>query len=149
MLLIAYLSGQQVILRSDCKAIIDALQRGSFSDPRYILELVRIRLAAERFPQGVRFEHVYGHNGHPRNDEADRLATEATKGSRGRARSMSVNRRRSRKFSWSLNLLAFRFSFTKWTRCTKLYVQFTSEAVQLIEQAVARRAKLAKLTCIH
>lgn len=86
-------------MRSDCKTIVDLLKNdGEF----YNHELARLKLAAQRFPNGVTFEHIYGHTGHPGNEAADQLAGEATRG-RGRSRSMSVNRSRSRSRSRSRN----------------------------------------------
>jgi len=93
--------GQLVILRSDCKAIVDSLRSGRFNDNRYTEQLIKLRMAAERFPNGVQFEHIYGHNGHPGNEMADRLATQATENSNRRGRSMSMNRQRSRSRSAS------------------------------------------------
>lgn len=70
-----FFRGQRVILRSDCLAIIHGLKRGGkFPDDTYNAEILRLQLAAQRFPKGVQFEHVFGHNGHQGNEEADRLA---------------------------------------------------------------------------
>jgi hypothetical protein len=71
---------------------VDRLKANNgFIDEEYDREFARLKLTAQRFPNGVIFEHIYGHNGHPGNEQADRLAGEAT--GRGRSRSVSVNRR--------------------------------------------------------
>ncbi|KAI6197532.1 hypothetical protein M3Y94_01235500 [Aphelenchoides besseyi] len=99
--------GEAVMIRTDCMAVIDGLRKGH--NGILTSALTRLRLVAQRFPHGVTFQHVYGHNNHPGNDNADELSrigcfgnrarsvspTAQVEGQRGRSRSKVPARNRS------------------------------------------------------
>ncbi|KAI6172510.1 hypothetical protein M3Y98_00981100 [Aphelenchoides besseyi] len=75
--------GEAIMIRTDCMVVIDGLRNGH--NGILAFALTRLRLVAQRFPHGVTFQHVYGHNGHPGNDQADELARMACFGNRARS----------------------------------------------------------------
>ncbi|CAD5224798.1 unnamed protein product [Bursaphelenchus xylophilus] len=77
---------EHVVIRTDYKPLIDILI--SRRPATYSTEIAEVRRLAESFPNGVTFQHIYGHNGHAAQERADELARLATVGQR-RARSAS------------------------------------------------------------
>ncbi|WKY11687.1 hypothetical protein Q1695_003339 [Nippostrongylus brasiliensis] len=71
---------EPVILRTDYLPLVNAMRDSSKG--RFAREYEKVRELALRFPKGVAFEHVHGHDDHLGNQEADRLAREATEDAR-------------------------------------------------------------------
>uniref|UniRef100_A0A0N5C5F5 ribonuclease H n=1 Tax=Strongyloides papillosus TaxID=174720 RepID=A0A0N5C5F5_STREA len=79
---------QHIIIRTDFKGIIDAMEHGN--DGRFGREYELVRSIAKYFPKGVTFEWIKGHNGDFGNEMADYLAKTATN-ARSRSRPSSEN----------------------------------------------------------
>uniref|UniRef100_A0A1I7X0T7 ribonuclease H n=1 Tax=Heterorhabditis bacteriophora TaxID=37862 RepID=A0A1I7X0T7_HETBA len=72
---------EPVILRTDFLSLIQAMNSGRW-DGRFGADYQILRSLAEKFPKGVRFEHVYAHDGDVGNEQADALARSATETAR-------------------------------------------------------------------
>uniref|UniRef100_A0A0K0FQN5 ribonuclease H n=1 Tax=Strongyloides venezuelensis TaxID=75913 RepID=A0A0K0FQN5_STRVS len=83
-----YYRDQHIIIRTDFKGIIDAMDYGN--DGRFGREYELVRSIAKYFPKGVTFEWIKGHNGDFGNEMADYLAKTATN-ARSRSRPSSEN----------------------------------------------------------
>ncbi|VDK71581.1 unnamed protein product [Litomosoides sigmodontis] len=109
-----FYKGENVILRTDFLPLICAMNNDGFNG-RFHNEYFQLKQLASKFPNGVQFEHVFGHEGEHGNEEANNLARQATMNARlARSRSappfrpVSVDRRRSRSHSRSKNRKRFR-----------------------------------------
>uniref|UniRef100_A0AC35UIF5 RNase H domain-containing protein n=1 Tax=Rhabditophanes sp. KR3021 TaxID=114890 RepID=A0AC35UIF5_9BILA len=69
--------GEQVIVRTDFKTLIDAMNNGNSG--RFAENYNRVRSEAQQFENGVTFEWIKSHNGEYGNEMADFLAKSATK----------------------------------------------------------------------
>uniref|UniRef100_A0AAF5I1V7 ribonuclease H n=1 Tax=Strongyloides stercoralis TaxID=6248 RepID=A0AAF5I1V7_STRER len=83
-----YYRNQHIIIRTDFKAIVDAMKNGNSG--RFSREYQLLRSMAKYFPKGVTFEWIKGHNGDYGNEMADYLAKTATN-ARSRSRPTSNN----------------------------------------------------------
>ncbi|KJH51449.1 ribonuclease HI [Dictyocaulus viviparus] len=83
---------EPVILRTDYLPLVRAMDSGICD--RFSAEMEKVRALAMEFPNGVRFQHVYAHDGDPGNEQADALARIATESAR-RSRSASIPRFRN------------------------------------------------------
>ncbi|KAE9421560.1 hypothetical protein Angca_004763 [Angiostrongylus cantonensis] len=83
---------EPVILRTDFLPLVQAMNGGVCD--RFCEEIEKMRNLATLYPNGVRFEHVYAHDGDPGNEQADALARIATASAR-RSRSATVPRFRN------------------------------------------------------
>ncbi|KAH7710323.1 CRE-RNH-1.1 protein [Aphelenchoides avenae] len=94
--------GEFVVLRSDCLATIEKMEkiieRGTVQEPeqdKTFDNAVRLLIQlAEKFPKGVRFEHVYAGSDDEGIQAADRLATRASHGLTALKRGHNHNRSR-------------------------------------------------------
>ncbi|KAK0406622.1 hypothetical protein QR680_018696 [Steinernema hermaphroditum] len=94
--------GQKVVIRTDYLSTVDAMQKESNPYHRFGAEYAQLYKTARLFPNGVEFEHVYGHNGEPGNEEVDRMANSAAwGGEQQRSRSVDASRSRARSRSRS------------------------------------------------
>ncbi|CAG9539861.1 unnamed protein product [Cercopithifilaria johnstoni] len=83
-----FYKGENVILRTDFLPLIYAMNKDGFNG-RFHTEYSKLKQLASRFPNGVQFEHVFGHEGEHGNEEANNLARRATMDAR-LARSLSA-----------------------------------------------------------
>uniref|UniRef100_A0A915Q097 ribonuclease H n=1 Tax=Setaria digitata TaxID=48799 RepID=A0A915Q097_9BILA len=84
-----YYKGENVILRTDFLPLIYAMNNDGFNG-RFHKEYLKLKQLASKFPNGVQFEHVFGHEGEHGNEEANNLARQATIDARlARSRSAS------------------------------------------------------------
>ncbi|KAL3985220.1 RNase H family protein [Acanthocheilonema viteae] len=72
-----FYKGENVILRTDFLPLIYAMNNDGFNG-RFHKEYSQLKRLASRFPHGVQFEHVFGHEGEHGNEEANNLARQAT-----------------------------------------------------------------------
>ncbi|VDN04629.1 unnamed protein product [Thelazia callipaeda] len=73
--------GENVILRTDFLPLIYAMNNDGFNG-RFHDEYLDLKQLASEFPNGVQFEHVFGHEGEQGNEEANKLARQATEHAR-------------------------------------------------------------------
>ncbi|VDM19964.1 unnamed protein product [Wuchereria bancrofti] len=94
--------GENIILRTDFLPLIYAMNNDGYNG-RFHEEYFKLKRLARKFPNGVQFEHVFGHEGEHGNEQANNLARRATMAARlARSRSappfhdiLSYNHRRS------------------------------------------------------
>ncbi|CAJ0562001.1 unnamed protein product, partial [Mesorhabditis spiculigera] len=65
---------EDIIIRSDSLNLVKRLNGCAGG---YEAEMATLRSIAEQFPGGVKFQHVFAHNGDPGNEKADTMARHA------------------------------------------------------------------------
>uniref|UniRef100_A0A914ZYU2 ribonuclease H n=2 Tax=Parascaris univalens TaxID=6257 RepID=A0A914ZYU2_PARUN len=101
---------EAVILRTDFLPLVSAMRSSGYCG-RFHDDYAILKEEAKRFPKGVEFEHVFGHEGEPGNEAANELARLATAPARAtrsysvppscRFRTQDTSRRRSQRRSRS------------------------------------------------
>uniref|UniRef100_A0A915A1R5 RNase H type-1 domain-containing protein n=2 Tax=Parascaris univalens TaxID=6257 RepID=A0A915A1R5_PARUN len=104
------LFNEAVILRTDFLPLVSAMRSSGYCG-RFHDDYAILKEEAKRFPKGVEFEHVFGHEGEPGNEAANELARLATAPARAtrsysvppscRFRTQDTSRRRSQRRSRS------------------------------------------------
>uniref|UniRef100_A0A0R3S1E5 ribonuclease H n=1 Tax=Elaeophora elaphi TaxID=1147741 RepID=A0A0R3S1E5_9BILA len=97
-----FYNGENVILRTDFLPLIHAMNNDGFNG-RFHEEYYKLKQLASKFPNGVQFEHVFGHEGEHGNEEANDLARRATMDARlARSRSAPPFRDASRDYEFPI-----------------------------------------------